>query len=236
MDIIVIGAGASGLMAAKILAESGLRVMILEARDRIGGRINTTGKDEFFHEAGAEFIHGKLPVTLQLLKDAGLKKKPMSGKALEMKDGKWKEESDFFSNAEVVTSKMKELKEDMTIASFLNTYFSSEKYSSLRASLTSYVEGYFSGEIEKCSTKSFLDEFESEDDEQYRPANGYSPLMHYLLDQFIKAGGTLQLSTVVKEITWKEGNVRITDNEDKTYSAAKALITIPLGVWTASAG
>ena len=40
-DVLIIGAGAAGLAAARELSCAGLRVIILEARDRIGGRINT---------------------------------------------------------------------------------------------------------------------------------------------------------------------------------------------------
>ncbi|MGH8641453.1 MAG: FAD-dependent oxidoreductase, partial [Burkholderiales bacterium] len=40
-DVIIIGAGAAGLAAASELAPSGLRVLVLEARDRIGGRVWT---------------------------------------------------------------------------------------------------------------------------------------------------------------------------------------------------
>ncbi len=59
-SIIVIGAGASGLMAARILAEKNYDVTVLEARGRIGGRIHTAslGFSKPL-EQGAEFIHGK---------------------------------------------------------------------------------------------------------------------------------------------------------------------------------
>jgi len=40
--VIVIGAGAAGLSAARQLQNKGFRVLVLEARDRIGGRVNTT--------------------------------------------------------------------------------------------------------------------------------------------------------------------------------------------------
>ena len=40
-DVIVIGAGIAGLAAARTLAEAGLRVALIEARDRVGGRIYT---------------------------------------------------------------------------------------------------------------------------------------------------------------------------------------------------
>ena len=46
-DVIIIGAGASGLMAAKILCEAKKNVCILEARNRIGGRVHTFHKKGF---------------------------------------------------------------------------------------------------------------------------------------------------------------------------------------------
>ncbi|HZG01862.1 MAG TPA: FAD-dependent oxidoreductase, partial [Chitinophagales bacterium] len=72
-DVIVIGAGASGLVAARELTKHGKKVCILEARDRVGGRIHTARINGFTKpiELGAEFIHGELPLTMSLLKEAG---------------------------------------------------------------------------------------------------------------------------------------------------------------------
>jgi len=60
-DVVVIGAGIAGLACAQALCERGLRVAVLEARDRIGGRIFTRhpGATETPVELGAEFIHGR---------------------------------------------------------------------------------------------------------------------------------------------------------------------------------
>ena len=72
-DVIVVGAGASGLAAARALADAGRRVIVLEARDRIGGRVWT---DRSFAaipvERGAEFIHGEQADTWALVRRAGL--------------------------------------------------------------------------------------------------------------------------------------------------------------------
>ena len=58
-DVVVIGAGVAGLAAAAELAEHGLRVRVLEARDRVGGRILTVRPDGLSLpiELGAEFVH-----------------------------------------------------------------------------------------------------------------------------------------------------------------------------------
>jgi monoamine oxidase len=71
--IVVIGAGAAGLMAARELARAGKRVTILEARDRCGGRIHPLPSADFLYpaEGGAEFVHGEAPVTHGLLREAG---------------------------------------------------------------------------------------------------------------------------------------------------------------------
>jgi monoamine oxidase len=60
-DVIVAGAGIAGLAAAERLGQAGLKVLVLEARDRIGGRILTLPglTPEHGIELGAEFVDGK---------------------------------------------------------------------------------------------------------------------------------------------------------------------------------
>lgn len=216
-------------MAGKLLAEAGLQVTILEARERIGGRIHTVDNIEY----GAEFVHGKLPLTLALLKEAGIKKRKIQGRYLQFNQGKWKEGSDFFANVDLIKQQLMLLQEDMSIADFLKKHFSKKKYAALRRSLTGYIEGYYAGDIEKCSARAFQEELESEDEDQYRPANGYGELMRYLLDCFVKAGGILHVSTVIKTIKWQRGSVEITGGDNQIFTAKKAIITVPLGIWTA---
>lgn len=68
-DVLIIGAGAAGLAAARELSVKGLNVLVLEARNRIGGRINTHFDSELAApiEFGAEFVHGKLPETFKIV-------------------------------------------------------------------------------------------------------------------------------------------------------------------------
>ncbi|PIJ00368.1 amine oxidase, partial [Leucobacter sp. OLES1] len=57
-DTIVIGAGISGLSAAAELLRAGRSVVVLEARDRIGGRVHTEREDGRVTDLGASWIHG----------------------------------------------------------------------------------------------------------------------------------------------------------------------------------
>jgi len=57
-DAIVIGAGVAGLTAARLLANAGRRVVVLEARDRVGGRVWTDRTDGLVTDLGASWIHG----------------------------------------------------------------------------------------------------------------------------------------------------------------------------------
>ncbi|GAA1221774.1 NAD(P)/FAD-dependent oxidoreductase [Rhodoglobus aureus] len=57
-DTIVVGAGVSGLTAARFLAQAGHSVVVLEARDRIGGRTWTERSDGIISDRGASWIHG----------------------------------------------------------------------------------------------------------------------------------------------------------------------------------
>ena len=223
-------------MAAKQLSAAGLQVLILEARNRIGGRVFTFNTENESFEGGAEFIHGNLALTLSLLEEARLQKKLLQGDVWQIKDGKWTQESDFFDHAEIVINQLKKLKDDINIEEFMKTFFAEEKYAKLTKALTSYVEGYYSGEVHKISAKSFLEEWMSEDHQQYRPTGGYGFLLHYLESSCVNNGGQCKLSKVVKEIRWSKGAVEVSTEEGEKYTAAKVLITVPLGVWTASAG
>src|SRR5437899_9024814 len=73
-DVLVLGAGIAGLAAAERLAAAGRRVLVLEARDRIGGRIHTVDDPGLHHpvELGAEFVHGRPPELVELIRATGL--------------------------------------------------------------------------------------------------------------------------------------------------------------------
>lgn len=72
-DAIVLGAGASGLGAARTLADAGRSVLVLEARDRIGGRMWTDRTTMSIPiERGAELVHGSRASTWNLIEAEGI--------------------------------------------------------------------------------------------------------------------------------------------------------------------
>ncbi len=56
-DVIVIGAGVAGLAAARAVQDSGHSVIVLEASDRLGGRITTEEVDGFLVDRGFQILN-----------------------------------------------------------------------------------------------------------------------------------------------------------------------------------
>ena len=233
-DVIIIGAGAAGLMAAKILCEAKKKICVLEARDRTGGRIHTFRKAGFSKpiEAGAEFIHGKLPLTIELLKEAGIKYYKTGGELWQLKSNKLVKREDFIEYADELVKKLKKISEDISIAAFLREYFADEKYSEMKHSLQQYIEGYDAADINHASTLALKEEWENEDDEQYRIEGGYGRLLEYLENCCTTNGCVINLSTVVKKIIWKEQYVEVITLENKKFVADKVVVTVPVPMLT----
>lgn len=232
-DVLIIGAGAAGLMAGMCLARSGKKVMVLEARNRTGGRIHTLFDADFPQgvELGAEFIHGQLPVTLNLLKEAGIAVQNAAGDMWRFKDGEFHQSRQFLTHYDLVIKKLNALKQDVALAQFLNEHFSGKQYAATCKMLLDFAAGYDTADAAKFSAFAMRRELQSEDSgHQYRVEGGYTKMIAYLEHEIIKQGGFVHLSTVIKKIKWQRGAVTAVADDGRKFKAQQVVITLPLGV------
>jgi len=232
-DVLIIGAGAAGLMAAYRLSESGKKVIVLEARNRTGGRIHTISHESFFKHAelGAEFIHGNLPVTLNLLKEANIKYSAASGEMVRYDKGKFINHEGFIENWDLLLKKLNDLEQDTDIANFLQTHFPGEEYIGLRDGVSKYVAGYDTADPNKASAFALRNEWNNEDDNaQHRLDDGYCSMITYLANKCKENGGSVYLNSAVTQIDWKQALVKVTIVTGEVYTAEKVIIALPLGV------
>lgn len=235
-DILIIGAGASGLAAAYELSLANKKLVVLEARDRAGGRIYSIRDDRFKQviETGAEFVHGRLPVTLRLLEKAEIKYHSAKGKMWEVEYGQIKKSTEFIVGWNKLMKELRSLKNDVPLKEFLETHFPDEKDKEVKESVIDFVQGYDAADVNKASSFALRDEWEKEDDNhQERIDNGYGELIYYLINEVKKRDNLIFLSQIVKHITWQKGKVEVITSNNELFIASKVLITIPLGVWQA---
>jgi monoamine oxidase len=236
--IIIIGGGISGLIAARELIKHDRKVIVLEARDRLGGRVCTLFNTDPLVpiEAGAEFIHGELPLTLELLKEYELPYQNVGGKMIDLDKSNAQLQHDESDTWDLLMKKMEELKTDIPFADFLSTYFPEDKYESLRKSARNFANGFDLADPEKASTFSLYREWSDEQDGQFRVKGGYMKLVDALSADCTRKGCDILTSEIVKTIEWKKDWVNVKTDKGKYFSGSKAIITLPAGLWHADEG
>ncbi|MBS7563466.1 FAD-dependent oxidoreductase [Mucilaginibacter sp. Bleaf8] len=237
-DVLIIGAGAAGLMAAYTLAKAGKQVTVLEACNRTGGRIHTLGNSLFFKQAevGAEFVHGQLPVTLELLQQAGIGYSPIDGEMWQYRNGTFTKNAGMIEGWDLLMKKLNALKEDTTLDAFLETHFTDIKFEELKTSVRRYAAGYDTSDPARVSMLALRNEWLHEDDEhQYRIEGGYCALIQYLANEVKANNGQIYLNEPVTELHWQQGNAKVITAEQNSYEADKVIIALPLGVLQAPA-
>ena len=235
VDVIIIGAGAAGLAAARIISKTGKTVTVLEARNRAGGRIYTLHNDEFSFpvEAGAEFIHGNLPHTTALLKEAEVSFYETTGNTWNVNNGQVSEGDLFPEEWEVLLKKLHALERDISIAQFLDRYFHEDKYTSLRNSIIRFVQGYDAADTNKASAFALRDEWSEENLTGYRPHGGYSLLIDFLVNECLQQGAVFHFNNVVREINHNNDHVEVKTESGERFLSKKLLLTIPPAVMKA---
>lgn len=245
-DVLVVGGGVAGLAAAGRLSRAGRHVALLEARDRLGGRVDTRHEPDWPIplERGAEFIHGRPPETWRLIDSAGLK--VIEGSQLHWQQwaGGPIEKSDAWERIENVLGRMDRAGgQDSSFEEFLDSY-ARDLPEQDRALATMFVEGFNAADRRRVSTawlRATDAAGEAIDIEStFRFAEGYDQLVDVLIDQVDWDRADLHVRTAVEQIRWRRGHVearlKAADGARRLIRAPRALITLPLGVLKATAG
>ena len=246
-DVIVIGAGAAGLAAAAALARAGLDVSILEARDRIGGRIFTL-RDSVHQtpiELGAEFVHGLPPEIWTPLQAHGVGVTEVSGEPWCFRKGRLSG-CDFFSAVDDILQKMDDRSPDESFLRFLTRRCEvsgdSPQQQEAKERALAYVTGFNAADPDRVGVHWLVQGMRAEEtiegDRAFRIANGYSDLVEMFRRELDALNVHIQTETVVDAIEWTKGRVEIAAHGAggaQKVSAGRVLVTLPLALLQATA-
>jgi monoamine oxidase len=244
-DVIVVGAGVAGLEAARRLARAGLRVIVFEARARVGGRIDTRRPAGWPVpvEAGAEFVHGRPPALLRALAAARARIEPVPQRHDLFRRGAIISGAAAWRQAQAWLDRLPD-DEDVTFASWLRRPLAKRRLSpEARALLRGFVEGFNAADAARISTLGLAQQMAASAEEQgdrlYRVPGGYDALP-LRLARPLAGDGSLRLASIVTRIRWRPGAVDVSARSPyggplPPVRARAALVTVPLGVLKARA-
>jgi monoamine oxidase len=242
-DVVIIGAGAAGLAAGRALSGAGKRICILEARDRIGGRVSSLHLPDLPLpiELGAEFIHGESSSTFSIVDAARLTAMELPDTHWWSRDGEWEKIEDFWGLIDDVRAKIGARKRDLSFSDFLRSRRGITPRT--RELARSFVEGYHAADADRMSALALRiadseQEEESSGNRQFRLAGGQDALLTWLHSGLDPERVDLRLGTVATHVQWSQRNVTIECRARHTQAterirASAVIITIPIGVWKA---
>jgi monoamine oxidase len=235
-DVLVIGAGAAGLAAARAVFDAGRSVRILEARDRIGGRIDSRRDPNLpvAVELGAEFIQGVLPRSLELARAANAAVVESNGTACRWEDGRVAEADDPRPRTAVAFDRLAHFRgRDRSLQAFLDELVSADpRLHDDAERAAAWVRSYDAADPATISARSLMHERRAEArtraDRSFRLPLGYVAILDALRAPL--SPEALVLGTTVESVEWRPGEVVVHAAGTKTFSARKLIVTLPLPV------
>jgi monoamine oxidase len=236
--IAIVGAGVAGLAAARALVDAGHEVTVVEARDRIGGRILTTRDDRLPVpcELGAEFLHGEAKEAAELAKSAGLIAYDVCGERWRAEGTRLTLIGNFWDEIDAVMRKLKATRTpDRSFQDFLETNPGGPRLARARSLASEFVEGFHAADPALVSERALADGGMPEDEEEQRMGrivDGFDRVPQWLARDL---GSALLSGVAVLRIDWRRGDVRLTLREirtgsTKTLSARAAVVAVSHGV------
>lgn len=230
-DIVIVGAGAAGLMAAIELSNAGKKVAVVEATGRTGGRmlcVQDSSRGTLV-QLGAEFVHGDLPLTQLLLQQAGATTHLIEGSIWQRKEAGLQPQQDFIEGYDILEPKLKAVTTDLPVQEFIQQQLAEPQCANMRQAVQDYAEGYYAADTSRSSTLALAEELTGDDQPQYRIEGGYLQLTQYMEVQCREKGVQLFVGQRVGQIDWQRGSVSVTT--DKTvFHCSQVLVTVSLGV------
>lgn len=233
---IVIGAGAAGLAAARLLLRSGVRVVVLEARARTGGRVDTRldARLGVALERGAEFVHGRPPAVSRLAREARVELREIDGRVAALRRGGLRPADGALERSRRLLS----LGEgDGPFSQVLASREGRRFAPAERALARAFVEGYYLAAPRRQGRAALraMSEAEAGIDagRTFRAEGGQAALLAPLVAE-LERRGELRLSTSVEAIRWRPGLVEVkarnaTGAPVGPLRASRAVVTLPPG-------
>ena len=242
VDVLVVGAGAAGLAAARDMSEAGLAVTIVEARDRIGGRIYTVHDPNapLPLELGAEFVHGEAAETFRIVNAAQLVVAELPDHHYQSRGGKLAPLGDFWTTMQAMQQKIHRSltragNRDFSFAEYLQR---AKLVGDARDLAVNFVEGYHAAHIEQVSAR-FLAVGDGETSDashrQFRIVSGGDCLIQWLKSGLHPDRTQLRLNTVALALEWSAGQVTLrcanrAGASLEPFRARAAVVAIPHAV------
>jgi monoamine oxidase len=232
-DAIIIGAGAAGLAAAVALREAGRDIIVLEARERAGGRCWSVRHDAapLPLELGAEFVHGDATETQRLARRAGIPICDVEGAQRRARAGRFTKQDDFFERVGRVMSRLPGAGEDDTsFGTFLGARPGGRAAAYDRTLARAFVQGFHAADLDRISARALARAGNPATDEtaarHARTIGGYDTVLAPMLQQ---VSDVVRFGHRVRRITWRRGYVQI-DSDRGLVEARAVICTLPLGV------